>query len=654
MLWSCPRCGEKFESRITTCSRCGSHRGESPTAPAIEASPPKTCPACGSHVVEPTAEGQLHCGACGRDFPDYEDWVRQCRLAAYAGPRPIAAAPTGEPATRPRHLKTMAIGLIVLAPIFAGLAAFEHPLIFWPCTALALLQAVSGVLLLRERRIAGRFVRLAAGLSVLAPLPLSAPYVLFFEVFSRPNFTRYFGDRPDPASPRIKHLVMGWLAALSALLLYVLIFVIPGALETARRWNEPLSSVLGATAEVSGYVSAHAVQRCGEILMILVVLAFWARINRIGFLAVSSIALAALLLVGGPAIVAPLHLEYSAQKAADLEDVRHPATLLRALSDPDPKLRVAAARGLGTLGRGVAANAPALVHALEDPDRRVRLNAAVALSRIDPRTVEAIPVLKEEAARPEERTAATRALANFGPASRPALWILLENLAVDDESSLALAEIGLPVVPHVCEALGDRDAAVRRRAATTLRRLGGSARSCAPVLVDALKDPDPKVRAEVVAALAEIQGPKALPQLLPLLEDPGVCEAAGAALCSLGEREGLPPLKEGGAFLNALRRPALWDHLRKTLVDGEVEGTGRDILKQLATKAAMKLDLQAPGGVELSAFRRFHARGEKRSIIEILNALGVEFILESDQIRVLPTLEARQFWATWLSNERGG
>jgi hypothetical protein len=45
---------------------------------------------------------------------------------------------------------------------------------------------------------------------------------------------------------------------------------------------------------------------------------------------------------------------------------------------------------------------------------------------------------------------------------------------------------------------------------------------------------------------------------------------------------------------------------------------------------------------------------EMAGLLEILNALGIEFLLESDKIRVLPTIQAGRYWATWLSNERGG
>jgi HEAT repeat protein len=660
MLWSCPRCGEKSEPRIAICSRCGAHRGELSLLPGFEPPPPKACPSCGTEVAGPSTEGQFTCGVCGRRFPDYEGWVRECRVAAYAALRPGSSEAVEEPAVRPPHLTAMAAGLIALAPVYAGLAAFAGPPVFWACFALAILQVVSGIFLLREKRLAGRLVRLATGLSVLAPFPLSIPCLVLFESFSRPSFARYFGDRPDPVLPRVKHLMMGWLAAVSVVLVYVLGTVVPGALETARAWNEPLSPMLGAVSEVSSHVTPHRVKRCVELLMALGVLVYWARINRVGFLSVSSTALALLILVGGPAAVVPLRFDYTAQRATDLQGIRHAPTLLRALSDPEPMIRMAAARGLGTLGSESAVNAPALVHALDDPDRRVRLQAAAALARIDPRVEEAVRILKEEAARPEDRPTATRALALVGPAARSALWVLLENLAVEEESCSALAEIGLPAVPGCCEALAHRDPTVRRRAALALRRLGGLARSGVPVLTEALKDPDPGVRAEAIRALAEIQGTKAVPQLLPLLEDAAVSEAAGESLCALGERDGLGALKEGGAFLNALQRPALWDHLRRTQMEGDVEGTGREIIEKLAAKAALRVEMPPAGTLgpaefqALSVFRRFHSRGERRPVLEILNSLGIEFLLESEKIRVLPTLQARRYWGTWLSNERGG
>jgi hypothetical protein len=95
-------------------------------------------------------------------------------------------------------------------------------------------------------------------------------------------------------------------------------------------------------------------------------------------------------------------------------------------------------------------------------------------------------------------------------------------------------------------------------------------------------------------------------------------------------------------------------------MEGDLEGTAREILTILAAKAVLRIEFPpaetfgARDSLLLSNFHRYHGRGEKRPALEILNDLGIEFLLEPERIRILPTLQARQYWATWLSNEKGG
>src|SRR5947209_3459409 len=64
---------------------------------------------------------------------------------------------------------------------------------------------------------------------------------------------------------------------------------------------------------------------------------------------------------------------------------------VRALQDPDARLRQRAARTLGNAGAADPAVVPALAGALRDRDAGVRAEAALALMKIGPAAREAIP-----------------------------------------------------------------------------------------------------------------------------------------------------------------------------------------------------------------------------------------------------------------------
>ena len=63
----------------------------------------------------------------------------------------------------------------------------------------------------------------------------------------------------------------------------------------------------------------------------------------------------------------------------------------------------------------------------------------------------------------------------------------------------------------------------------------------------------------------------------------------------------------------------------------------------LATECA---DLPA-----MTSFRRISAASRKRSVLDVLQSLGVEFVLEPDRIRVLSPEQARAFWTEWLAEQ---
>jgi len=110
-------------------------------------------------------------------------------------------------------------------------------------------------------------------------------------------------------------------------------------------------------------------------------------------------------------------------------------------ADPDPRESLrpyyewtdseAAADALGRMG---PAAVPKLVEALQDPNPQVRMLAARVLARIGPNAVIAVPTLQHLLEDPdgEVRRAATRALGQIGPAAAAAIPDLIRLLEEPD------------------------------------------------------------------------------------------------------------------------------------------------------------------------------------------------------------------------------
>jgi HEAT repeat protein len=161
-------------------------------------------------------------------------------------------------------------------------------------------------------------------------------------------------------------------------------------------------------------------------------------------------------------------------------------TLTRALKDEAARARAGAAAALYWMAPRAGDATPALGPALQDPDRRVRRLSALALGRIGP---------------------------GAGAAARPLVKALVDpDAGVRAAAARALQQIGPAAAAGVLEALGkDSDHRVRAAAAAALPGLatGGDAhRKVRDVLLAALDDHDPKVRAAARQALNKID-PKA-------------------------------------------------------------------------------------------------------------------------------------------------
>jgi hypothetical protein len=103
--------------------------------------------------------------------------------------------------------------------------------------------------------------------------------------------------------------------------------------------------------------------------------------------------------------------------------------------------------------------------------------------------------------------------------------------------------------------------------------------------------------------------------------------------------------------MNALRTPALWDHLSRSVLDRDLEGSGSEILADLAERGGLCADLatECADLPAMTSFRRISASSRKRSVLDVLQSFDLEFVLEPDRIRILPPEQARAVWTEWLA-----
>ncbi|MCS6289844.1 MAG: HEAT repeat domain-containing protein [Nitrospira sp.] len=179
--------------------------------------------------------------------------------------------------------------------------------------------------------------------------------------------------------------------------------------------------------------------------------------------------------------------------------------LVELLADPDPDVRRTAAEALGKIGH--KSSNSGLTVALDDPDAQVREAAALALGRLG-----------------------------------------------DGKSGMALAghlaDSAEPVRMASAQALGEIEFSADREAQTlaVLRHPQGSARiaatrallsldavSLSTDLINALRDPDARVRQGVAAALGETGNPGAVSYLRSLLETDMVASVRAEAAFRLGK-----------------------------------------------------------------------------------------------------------------------
>jgi HEAT repeat protein len=157
--------------------------------------------------------------------------------------------------------------------------------------------------------------------------------------------------------------------------------------------------------------------------------------------------------------------------------------LKQTLKDEEASVRLASLLALEEPARKVETMVPVLAAALKDPDTKVRITTASILARLGPTAKAALPALNAALAdpEPEVRVSVASVLVDLDPAQTDkVLALLLKDLASSDEK-------------------------VRRAAAYVLGQVGAAARSAAPELQKALKDPSADVRQAAAVALDKIK-----------------------------------------------------------------------------------------------------------------------------------------------------
>ncbi len=153
--------------------------------------------------------------------------------------------------------------------------------------------------------------------------------------------------------------------------------------------------------------------------------------------------------------------------------------LIHALRAGEPGVRGICAIALGRIGDGAAAAVTPLLEATSDPDARVRVAAAIGYCGVTGDRVRMLPIVIDGALSGEDA-------ARF--------------IAVN-----ACRVFGEPAIALLTARLGAVEAPVRAAAARALGELGPQARTARPAIYELLKDPDAAVRASAEAALDSIR-----------------------------------------------------------------------------------------------------------------------------------------------------
>lgn len=299
-------------------------------------------------------------------------------------------------------------------------------------------------------------------------------------------------------------------------------------------------------------------------------------------------------------------------------DAKAVPALVRALSDKDESLAVAARESLAQAGEPAVLP---LTKALKHESSSVRFLAVSALADLGPHTSAAVPALLETLNDevPELRSAAIIALTRSGaeistllPAFVKAINDKVVTVKLDAINAIAAFQAeAAPAIPPLIKLLKDEEQWVRSSAAFALGQIGPAATEASPALQEALKDSSAHVRVTAGNALWKITGwsDGLVPVFLAALQesDLRLRNYATQGLLQLGPpayphvMEVLATLKEEfepGRYHSALRLlgdadETLLPHLKPALTDADarIRGAGVFVLGRLAERQPAALDL---------------------------------------------------------------
>ena len=226
----------------------------------------------------------------------------------------------------------------------------------------------------------------------------------------------------------------------------------------------------------------------------------------------------------------------------DVSDQTLLQQLVEGLGDPRGLTRLRFAETLGEIGEPAT---PLLRNALASHTNViVRRAAAKTLTIIGDSS--AVPTLLHSFLNDEDtvvRSSSAGALARTGEAAVPAL---LDILASPDQpedtkghAAWALAFIGSEAAEHLYKALNSDSIDVRCAVIGAIAHVAqeqGDEKSCG-ILVTALTDPEPTIRAEAATAFAQVNYLPAIPHLILAIKDADL-EVRKAAVSSLGKLGG--------------------------------------------------------------------------------------------------------------------
>ncbi len=221
--------------------------------------------------------------------------------------------------------------------------------------------------------------------------------------------------------------------------------------------------------------------------------------------------------------------------------------LVEGLGDPRGLIRLRFAETLGEIGEVAT---PLLRNALASHTNVVvRRAAAKTLTIIGDSS--AVPTLLHSFLNDEDtvvRSSSAGALARTGEAAVPAL---LDILASPDQpedtkghAAWALAFIGSEAAEYLYKALNSDSIDVRCAVIGAIAHVAqeqGDEKSCS-ILITALTDPEPTIRAEAATAFAQVNYPPAIPHLILATKDADL-EVRKAAVSSLGKIGGQPEIE---------------------------------------------------------------------------------------------------------------